>query len=121
MWLQVCNIILGIWLLISPAILGLSPSVVRLDRIAGPVAIFIAVLALRDVTRGARVVNILTGLFLLIAVPVAQGVTTLDLVLNSVSGSLLIIFALPTGAVRQRVDGGWRAIVWPDPARYPDN
>jgi hypothetical protein len=121
MWLQVCNIILGIWLLVSPDILGLSPHVARLGRIAGPVAIFIAVLALRDVTRGARVVNIVTGLFLLISIPAAQGATTLDYVNGTVVGWLLIVFALPRGAVHQRMDGGWCAIVWPDQVRYPDS
>lgn len=120
MWLQICNILLGIWLLISPVLLDSAPDVARLARIAGPVAIVVAVLALRAVTRPARVANILTGLCLLIATPVVQGVTTLDYVNAVVVGWLLIIFALPRGAIHQRVDGGWRAILWPEPDRYLD-
>lgn len=121
MWLRICSIILGIWLLVSPALLSASPDVAALDRIAGPVAIVVAVLALRDVTRAARVANMLIGIFLLIAVPAARDVTTVDYVNASVVGWLLIIFALPRGTRHTRVDGGWWAILWPDPNRYPDS
>lgn len=120
MWLQICNILLGIWLLISPALLDSAPAAARLARIAGPVAIFVAVLALRDVTRSARVANIITGLFLLIAIPATQGMTTLDFVNTAVVGWLLIVLAIPRGAIHARVDGGWWAILQPDPDRYPD-
>lgn len=120
MWLQICNIGLGIWLLVSPALLGVSPTVARLDRIAGPVAIAVGVLALRDVTRAARMANIITGLFLLIAIPAAEGVSTLEFINAFVVGWLLIVFSIPRGALHRRVDGGWRAISQPDPDRYAD-
>lgn len=120
MWLRIYSIVLGVWLLVSPAILGSSPAVAVVERIAGPVAIAVAVLAVRDVTRAARMANIITGLFLLIAVPTARGVSTLDFVNALVVGWLLIVFAIPRGVIHRHVDGGWWAILQPAPDRYPD-
>lgn len=87
---------------------------------AGPVAIAVAVLALRDVTRAARLGNVITGMFLLIAIPALQGLTTLDFANTFVVGWLLIAFSIPRGAIHKRVDGGWWAIARPDLDRYFD-
>ena len=120
MWFQICNVILGIWLLISPMLLGSPASVARLDRTAGPIAIAMAVLALRDVTRTARMANVITGMCLLITIATVTGVTTLDFANTLVVGWLLIAFSIPRGAIHKHMDGGWRAVVWPDLDRYFD-
>ncbi len=120
MWLRICTIVLGIWLLFCPAVLGSSAAVAMLDRIAGPVVVVVAVLALRDVTRAARMANIFTGLFLLIAIPASHSATTLDMVNTFVVGWLLIVCTIPRGTIHRRMDGGWWAIMRPAPDRYPD-
>jgi hypothetical protein len=120
MWLRICTIVLGIWLLLCPAVLGSSADVAMLDRIAGPVVVVVAVLALRDVTRAARMANIFTGLFVLIAIPASHSATTLDLVNTFVVGWLLIGCTIPRGAIHRRTGGGWWAIMRPAPDRYPD-
>jgi|GEM_PF-817257 hypothetical protein len=119
MWFQLGSAALGVWLMIAPAAIPTSPGAAVIDRIAGPIAIFIAVLAQRSVTRPARVVNVLTGLFLLIAIWLVQPGSAHAL--NDVLvGWLLIILALIRGKVRAHTGGGWWTILEPDLYLYDD-
>jgi len=112
MLLRLLTIALGIWLMVSPDVLPSTQEVAILARIAGPVAIFIGVLALRSVTRPFRVFNILTGMFLLI-VPWLVPATGAMLWSTELSGWLLIILTLPQGGRKQLVGGGWLALLRP--------
>jgi hypothetical protein len=85
----------------------------NVDRIAGPLIIWISVLALRDVTRPFRVLNVPSGLFLII-VPWLVPNTPPLLATSVLAGCAAILLAIPRGRVRQRTGGGWRAIVQPN-------
>jgi hypothetical protein len=113
MWFQLGNIVLGFWLLLAPAVLPSTGPGATVDRIAGPLIIWIGVLALRDVTRPFRLLNVLSGLFLIIA-PWLVPSTPALLTSSVLTGCAIIVLAIPRGRVRQRTDGGWRAIVQPD-------
>jgi uncharacterized membrane protein len=112
-WLQIIAIALGVWLLVSPAVLPSTGPGAAVARIGGPLAIWVGVLALRGVTRPFRALNVLTGMFLAITPWVVSN--TSPLILSTVLvGWALIIIALPRGAVRQRTGGGWWAAVQPE-------
>ena len=113
MWQRLLTIALGLWLMVAPDVLPANSASSVIDRIAGPVAIFVGVLALRAVTRPIRVLNVLTGMFLLILpwVATAPGAMLWN---AELCGWLLIVLALPQGAVRQRVGGGWLAVARPE-------
>ncbi len=112
MWLRIVTIALGVWLMISPAVIPTTEATRIMMRVIGPVVIWIAVLALRAVTRPARVVNVLAAIALLIAPWLAP--STMAQQWNSeVAGWLLFALSIPQGALRQRVDGGWMAILHP--------
>ena len=64
---QIGAIVLGLWLLLSPALLPATTAGAAVDRIAGPVVIWVGALALRSVTRPFRLLNVPSGLFLVIA------------------------------------------------------
>ena len=112
MWARVITIALGVWLMFAPAALPSTSFTGDCERIAGPVAIFIGVLSLRTVTRPLRAINVLTGMFLLIApwVGVVTGAQQLNVELV---GWALIVLSFPRGSVSQRVGGGWSAILRP--------
>jgi hypothetical protein len=112
MWFQVSSIILGVWLMVSPAVLPSTTLGAGMDRIAGPVMIWVGVLALRDVTRSFRVLNILSGVFLLIAPWLVPN--TGALLWSSVAvGWAVIVLSIVRGASRQRTGDGWWAAVAP--------
>ena len=113
MWLQMGNIALGIWLMVAPAVLPSTVPGATVDRIAGPLAIWLGVLAFRGVTRPFRALNVLTGMFLAIAPWVVPN--TGPLILGSVlPGWAIIVLSIPRGVVRERTGGGWWTIIRPD-------
>ena len=112
-WLQLIAIALGIWLMVSPAVLPSTGSGAGVARIGGPLAIWVGMLALRGVTRPFRALNVVTGMFLAITPWVVSN--TSPLILSSVLvGWALIVIALPRGTVRERTGGGWWAAVQPE-------
>jgi hypothetical protein len=111
-WFQVCAIALGVWLMISPALLPATSAGASVDRIAGPVVIWVGVLALRSVTRSFRVIHLLSGLFLTIAPWLVTN--TMPLRWSSVAvGWALIVLAILRGVRRQRIGDGWWAALKP--------
>lgn len=112
MWFQVCAIVLGVWLMISPALLPSTAAGASVDRIAGPVVIWVGVLALRSVTRSFRVIHLLSGLFLTIAPWLVTN--TVPLRWSSVGvGWAVIVLAIVRGARRERAGDGWWAALKP--------
>ena len=110
MWAQIINVILGVWLMAAPAVLGYTGPARTHDRIIGPLAVSCAVIALWEVTRPMRWGNVALGAWLLVAPWVlAYGWT--PTVNSSAVGLLLMAFALVRGEVQpQRFGGGWSAL-----------
>jgi hypothetical protein len=111
MWAQALNVMLGIWLMVAPDALGFSDPARVVDRIVGPVAIFFAALALRDVTRPVRWANLITGAALLVAPWIVGYHTGIPLVNSLVVGILLILFAALGGRTHQQTGGGWSSLL----------
>ncbi|SRR5579875_1998141 len=109
MWARVITIALGIWLMVAPVVLSSTSVTGVCERTAGPVAIFVGVLSLRAVTRPLRAINVLTGMFLLIA-PWVGSITGAQQVNVELVGWALIVLSFPRGPLGQRMGGGWSAI-----------
>lgn len=113
MWFQIGTIVLGIWLMIAPAVLPATGPGAGVDRIAGPVIIWLGVLALRDVSRPFRAPSVVSGMFLTIAPWLV--LNTGPLILSSVLvGWTVIVLSIPRGTVHQRTGGGWWTLVHPE-------
>jgi hypothetical protein len=118
MGFQIGNIVLGIWLLVAPVVLPSTTLGAGVDRIAGPVVVWLGVLALRSVTRPLRALNVLVGMFLTIAPWLVPN--TGPLMLSSVLvGWAVIVLSILRGTVHQRMGGGWWTIIRPDPIIQP--
>ena len=111
MWTQAPNVLLGIWLIVAPDALAFGDPAHLVDRVVGPMAILFAALALRDVTRPVRWVNVVAGAVLL-AAPWIAGYHATAAVVNSLAvGALLIAFAALGGRTRQQIGGGWSSLL----------
>ncbi len=110
MWARIINVILGIWLMAAPAVLGYADPARTNDRIVGPVAATFAAIAAWEATRSVRWVNVVLGLWLLVA-PWVLGYSELDAYLNSLAvGTLMALFAPVRGKITQRFGGGWSSL-----------
>ena len=109
-WAQVVSLALGLWLIVAPEVLPLGGAALTNSRIAGPIVVTFAVLALRDVTRSARFVVIVPALWLL-ATPLAFHYTQPAAILDNVLvGLALIALAFVRGTIREQTGGGWRSL-----------
>lgn len=110
MWAQVINMLLGIWLMASPSVLGFEGTAADNDYIAGPVIASFALIAWWEATRVVRLYNLPIGLWLLIA-PWVLGYSEDAATINDmVVGALVASLSLVKGKIEGHYGGGWRAI-----------
>jgi general stress protein CsbA len=110
MWARFASLALGLWLMAAPAILGYGPLASDNDRIVGPLAVSVAIIAISEVTREVRWVSIPLGLWLL-AAPWLLGYGLAPTINSLVVGLLLIALAFVRGAVEERFGGGWSSLL----------
>ena len=111
MWARIINMLLGIWLMASPAVLGYGEPARSHDRIVGPVLAACACVAIWEVTRSLRWVNLPAGLWLL-AAPWVLSYGAADATANSmIVGGIVALLALHHGKTTHRFGGGW-SVLW---------
>jgi hypothetical protein len=106
---QIGTIVLGLWLTLSPAVLGSMGAARDVAFIAGPLAASVGVVALSEVTRSVRWLNLAIGVGLVLSARVVSPRPLVD-VNNLISGLLLAGLATQKGQIRRRYGGGWLAL-----------
>ena len=100
------SVLLGIWLMFAPAVLGGSATAANNDRLIGALIVTVAAISTAEVVRAFRFLNVLLAVWL----PVAPWILTRSSAVmawsDAVSGILLFALTLPRGAVRERY-AGW--------------
>jgi hypothetical protein len=111
MWARLVNAALGLWLMAAPAVLGYGNPAQFNDRIAGPLAVTCAVIAIWGATRPLRRGNLAIGLWLLLA-PFVLGYGATAPTVNSLAvGAVLAALSFVKGDLENRFDGGW-SMLW---------
>jgi hypothetical protein len=110
MWAQVLACVLGIWLMIAPAVIGYSGAPAQLDYIMGPVAASIGYIAASEILRGLRYLNIITGAALL-AIPLILSFAGPATICNLATGAALICCSLVRGRLNKHFGGGWVSLL----------
>lgn len=111
MWAQVINALLGLWLMVSPAILGFEDKTISNNaHIVGPIITSFAVISWWEATRVVRLYNVPLGLWLLLA-PWVLGYEPTTAILNDmVIGAAVAALSFVKGKVEGSYGGGWSAI-----------
>lgn len=122
MWAQASNVILGIWLIFSPAILHFdsppSNAPTTIARAIAPIVIVIGLLALRDVTRIFRWLLFLPALWLVLSPWFLHYPPGVPLANQELVGIAIAILASIPGPITKRTGGGWLSLLT---ALAPDN
>jgi hypothetical protein len=102
---------IGMWLMAAPAAIGYEGTAAAdVDRILGPIAASIAIIAIFQATRNVRRANFLLAGLLLLA-PFALGYP-LAAAVNSVACGLIIGgLSFVRGRITKANGGGWRALI----------
>jgi hypothetical protein len=109
MWFRAANVAVGVWLMAAPAVVGYGQPAADFHRTLGPVAAAVAIIAMAEVTRPFRWVNLPVGLALLV-VPWVQGYSGAALANSLLCGAAIVGLATLRGRVTKNVGGGWRSL-----------
>lgn len=110
MWAQLCCVLLGLWLMAAPYVLGYEEPASHSDHVLGPLIASIAAIAMWEITRGLRWVNLLLALGLIVA-PWVFGFERAALVNSVIVGVAVAGLSLVRGRVSERFGGGW-TVLW---------
>ena len=109
-WSLLLSAALGVWLMFAPAVLGSRGALADSDHLAGALVVTFAVIALAEVGRALRFVNLLLGAWIVAAPWLLGGASTAARWSDAIVGALVILATLPRGPVRQRY-GGWQRYI----------
>ena len=102
----------GIWLMASPAVLNYADPARANDRLIGPIVASLAIIAMWEIARPLRWINVALGGWLMIA-PWLLGHAP-DARWNSLAaGAIVFCFSLVKGTRRHQIGGGWSSL-WKD-------
>lgn len=110
-WNLSLSILIGIWLMIAPSVLGIKGSLANSNYILGPLVTSISVMSLAEVLRSLRWINLLLGALLLVAPLFASEPHLLGVVNNVVFGIATIGLVRRKGKITQRY-GAWEKLIF---------
>lgn len=110
-WAEIIVTLIGVWLMAAPDVLGYDNTAAEnADRIVGPIVATFGCVAIWEVTRACRWINLVLGVWLVLA-PLFIDYTYAGL-LNTLACGLAIVFlsGLPKGKIRAQLGGGWKSL-----------
>lgn len=111
-WNLVACTALGAFLLATPLVFSTEAPLYFSDHITGCVVIMVAVIAMAEVVRPARFLNVASGAWIAVSPFLLDGATMAGMVANVVIGLAIIGLSLPRGTRSEETYGSWdRAIV----------
>lgn len=109
MWARLMTVLLGLWLMASPAVLRFGGAARINVLIAGPLIAAAGIIAISEITRPFRWLNVALGAWLVIS-SWLFGHTWAVLLSDIVAGVLVALLACVHGRIEQRYGGGWSSL-----------
>ena len=100
----------GAWLMFTPAVLGSAGKAAHTDHLFGALIVTMTVIALADVGRATRFLNLLLAAGVIVAPWLFGGATTASKWSDLLAGALVILLSLRRGPVGERY-GSWQRFI----------
>lgn len=110
MWANIGNILLGLWLMVAPALLGFDAAASDNGHIAGPLIVTFSTIALWEATSAVTKWNLPIAIWLLAAPWVLGYDMWLPTANDMISGALILTLSLQKRTIKKRYGGGWSAL-----------
>jgi hypothetical protein len=101
-WNLLASVALGIWLMFTPFILGSTGTAAHSDHLVGALIVTVVMIALADVGRAVRFVNVLFGVWVIASPWLLGGATTGSKWNDVVVGALVVLLSFPRGKIGER-------------------
>ena len=109
-WNLLLVVAVGGWLMFAPATLGSTGLAAHSDHLVGALIVTVAVIAMADVGRASRFLNVLLGAWVVAAPWLLGGATTASTWSDLAAGAGVILLSLPRGRVGERY-GSWQRFI----------
>lgn len=105
---------IGVWLMCAPAVfgIGIQEPAADSDHLVGALIIVVAVIALAEVARPARFLNVPLGVWLLVAPWFLDGATPASRASSAVMGAAIVLLSLPLGKLRDHYGSFDELMLW---------
>lgn len=110
-WTLVASAFIGVWLMFSRASLGSVPPIADSDHLVGALVVTVAIIAMAEVARPLRFLNVLFGIWLIAAPWLLPGSNVIGDVGGVVVGLTLIALSLPRGRRSPEHYGSWDRLI----------
>ena len=114
MWAQIVNIVIGLGLMIAPAIFEFKKIAADNNHVTAPLLLTFAIISLWEINRNVRFFSIVTGFWLVLS-PFILGFTSIDRTINIMAGAAVIFFSLFKGKTKSKYGGGWSSLFQKNP------
>lgn len=109
-WTLLLSALAGAWVMVAPAVLGSEGWAANSNHLTGAIIVTLAAVALADVTRAARLLNVPLGLWVIATPWLLAGAAGPAAWSNALAGLAIVVLSLPRGRVRERY-GGWETYI----------
>lgn len=106
-WTLLASTALGVWLMFTRLSLGTQPPMANSDYLMGALIVTVAVIAMAEVARPLRFLNIGFGVWLIVAPWLLGGATTIASWAGVIVGLAAILLSLPRGVRSREHYGSW--------------
>jgi hypothetical protein len=110
-WTLVASAVLGATLMFTRVLFGTEPPFAHSDHLVGALIVTVAVMAMAEVGRLLRFINVALGLWLIAAPRVLDGGSGVASAVGVAIGIAVILLSLPRGRRSAQHYGGWDRLV----------
>jgi len=105
-WNLIASALLGLWLMLSPAVFGIEKTAADSDHLVGALVVTVAVIVMAEVVRAGRFLNVLLGAWTIAAPWLLTGATTPAKWSHVIVGAAIVMLSIPRGPTREKY-GSW--------------
>jgi nucleoside-diphosphate-sugar epimerase/uncharacterized membrane protein len=106
-WTLVVSAALGLWLMLSRLALGTEPPLADTDHLIGALVITVSVIAMAEVVRPLRFLNLALGAWLILSPWMTDGGSLAGMVSDQIVGVAILALSLPRGRRSREHYGSW--------------
>jgi uncharacterized membrane protein len=110
-WNLIASVVLGLWLMVAPSVLGSAAPAAHSDHLVGALIVTAATIALAEVGRATRFINVLFGAWIIAAPWLLDGATGSAVWNDAIVGALVIALSLRRGQIQERY-GRSQRLIW---------
>ena len=111
-WPLLVTTLLGVWLMFTRLAFGTEPPTADSDHLVGSLVVTVSIIAMAEVARPLRFLNVPAGLWLIAAPWLLEGGSMVASIAGAMVGLAIVVLSLPRGVRSEHHYGRWDRLVF---------